>query len=111
IHQRLISRDYPGKTKDVPRPGAEEERLLDGIRREMADQVAPGILRLDETGTWYRPTLLGAFRMSWKLSFPVKQIIGAIKKHRARNLERSLMADTFAPTKPIHPYEPIHPGR
>jgi hypothetical protein len=105
IHQQLIARDFPGMAKDVPRCGAEEERLVDGMRREMADQLAPRILRLDSTGNWYRPTLLGAFRMTWKLLFPMKQIIGTVKRMKGRNLERSLMVNTTAPLAP-----PIHPG-
>lgn len=100
IHQRLMLRDKPGLAKDVPPPGLEEERLVDSIRREMKDQLASKILRLDSTGTSYRPTLLGAFRMTWKLVFPVKQIVGIVKRSQARRLESSLMS---AMPQPIHP--------
>jgi hypothetical protein len=102
FHQQLILRDKPGLAKDVPPPGTEAERLVDGMRREMRDQLAPKILRLDSSGNSYRPTLLGAFRMTWKLLFPVKQLRGMVKNSNAKRLERSLLL------KPA--VQPIHPG-
>lgn len=87
--------------KDAARPGQEQERLLDGIRREMRDQLDTGILRLDPDGRYYRPTLFGAFSMTWKLVFPVKQIRAVIEEFAGRRLEKSLMASRTL--QPIHP--------
>jgi hypothetical protein len=101
LHQQLILRDKAGLAKDVPPPGAEVERLLDGMRREMQDQLAPRILRLDASGNSYRPTLLGAFRMTWKLLFPMKQLLGMVKLSNAKRLEKSLLM--------IHAVQSIHP--
>jgi hypothetical protein len=102
VHQQLILRNKPGMVKDVPQPGSEAERLVDGLRQEMQDQVGPKILRLDSTGNAYRPTLLGAYRMTWKLLFPVKQITAIAKHFKAKRLEQSLGANVGA--------QPIHPG-
>ena len=87
-HQLLLLRDRGGMKKDIPAPGAEVERLLDGMRREMADQVPAGILRSD--GNSYRPTLLGAYYMTWKLLFPIKQVRKLLRGRRARTLARQL---------------------
>ena len=101
FHQQLILRDKPGLAKDVPQSGAETERLLDGMRREMQDQLAPRILRLDVRSNTYRPTLLGAFRITWSLLFPVKQILGMVKLSHARRLEKSL--SMIQTPQAIHP--------
>jgi hypothetical protein len=101
IHQQLMLRDKLGMAKDPAQPGHEQERLLEGIRAEMKDQLEPGILRLDASGTYYRPTLWGAYLMAWKLLFPVKQIRVAIKTSKAQRLARSLMANRI--------FQPIHP--
>ena len=101
VHQQLMLRDKPGLAKDFVKPGAEAERLCDGMRREMADQIAPGILRLDASGNFYRPTLKGAYLMCWKLLPPFKQIRAALKNASRRKIEHSLSAP-FSPA-PIHP--------
>lgn len=102
IHQQLILRDKLGIAKDPVQPGQEQERLQEGIRAEMKDQIKPGILRLDSSGIYYRPTLLGAYRMCWKLLFPIKQIRAALKTAKARRLENSLLTKrTFQPIQPI----------
>jgi hypothetical protein len=105
LHQQLILRDFLGMPKDIPQPGSEQERLVDGMRREMQDQVAPGILRLDSTANCYRPTLPGAFRMTWKLVFPVKHIRRIVRYMKAKSLEKSLRENGIA-----QPIQPIHPG-
>lgn len=100
IHQQVILRDKLGMAKEPILPGEEHERLLDGMRREMKDQLKTGILRLDSSGNYYRPTLFGAYTMTWKLLFPVKQIRGAIRESAARRLEKSLQ--TNSTLEPIH---------
>src|SRR5215470_14413737 len=101
LHQHLIMRDKPGLAKDFVEPGAEAERICDGMRREMADQIAPGILRLDSSGQWYRPTLKGACLMCWKMLPPFKQIRAAMNRSNCRKIENSLLG-SFSPA-PIHP--------
>jgi hypothetical protein len=101
LHQQLIVRDKPGLVKDYVKPGAEAERLCDGMRREMAEQIAPGILRLDATGDCYRPTLKGAYLMCWKMLPPFKQIRTALANSSRRKIEHSL-SPVLSPA-PIHP--------
>lgn len=101
IHQQLILRDKLGIPKDPPEPGHEQERLLEGMRAEMKDQLERGILRLGASGAYYHPTLWGAYLMTWKLLFPVKQIRVAIKTSKAQRLERSLIEGRI--------FQPIHP--
>lgn len=102
LHQQLIQRDKPGMAKDYVKPGAEIERLCDGMRREMAEQLNPGILRLDKAGLWYRPTLKGAYLMSWKSLPPCKQIRLALRNSSRRRIEKSLLSPMAAPV-PISP--------
>ena len=87
-HQLLIQRDKGSLKKDVPAPGAEAERLVEALRREMADQVPVGILQTD--GKTFRPTLKGAYYMTWQLLFPVKQIRVALRASRTRALAKAL---------------------
>jgi hypothetical protein len=101
LHQQLIMRDKPGLAKDFVPAGAEVERICDGMRREMADQIAPGILRRDSTGNWYRPTLKGAYFMCWKMLPPFKQIRAAMNRSKCKKIESSLLG-SFSPA-PIHP--------
>jgi len=102
LHQQLIQRDKPGMQKEYVKPGAEIERLCDGMRREMAEQLQPGILRLDKSGEWYRPTLKGAYLMSWKLLPPCKQIRSALRNSSRRRIEKALAGPTVTPV-PISP--------
>jgi len=101
LHQLLMMQNKPGLAKDFIQPGTEAERICDSLRREMSDQIAPGILRLDSTGNRYRPTLKGAFLMCWKMLPPFKQIRSAQKRSKARKIENSLLG-TATPTQ-IHP--------
>jgi hypothetical protein len=101
LHQHLIMGNKPGLAKDFVVPGGETERICDGMRREMADQIAPGILRLDSSGQWYRPTLKGAYLMCWKMLPPFKQIRAAMNHSKCRKIENSLTGN-FSPA-PIHP--------
>jgi hypothetical protein len=100
IHQQLMVKSKPGMAKDIVQPGQEEARLVDGIRREMQDQLAPGILRLDSDGAFYRPTLFGAYRMTWRLLFPLKHVLSIARSMRAKRLEKELLVN---PLTPIHP--------
>jgi len=102
FHQQLILRDCVAKKKDVPAPGKEADRLLDSMRQEMKDQVFAGILQLDSSRAWYKPTLVGAFVMTYKLLFPFKQIRGAMKQSKMRQLQNVLMSRAGAqPVQPI----------
>ena len=87
-HQALIQRDKGSLKKDVPAPGKEEARLVEALQREMADQVPVGILQTD--GNTFRPTLKGAYYMTWKLLFPVKQIRAVLRDSRTRALAKAL---------------------
>jgi hypothetical protein len=93
IHQGAMRQLRFGAAKDLPAPGAETARLLDGLQREMADQVPTGILRLDAVSGTYRPTLYGAYRMTWAQLPPFKQIAKMRRRARAQRLLRELESD------------------
>lgn len=90
LHQSLILKLKPGISKDCVKPGAEYERLVEGVQNEHKSQVKFGLLKLNASATHYRPTFLGAFWMTWSLVFPVKQIRQWWTSLRARRLERIL---------------------
>jgi hypothetical protein len=78
--------------RPVPVPGT----WLDYIREEYARDVQrvtdAGYYWLDVRAQVYRPTWKGAYLMSWKLLWPVKQLRRLGKQWRANSVLRSLRA-------------------
>ena len=93
LHQGAIRLLRLGAAKDPPPPGREVERLVEGMQCEMSDQVPVGILRRDEQAGVYRPTLFGAFYMTWGLLPPFKQIKAALRRSRAEKMRRQVESD------------------
>jgi hypothetical protein len=57
------------------------------LKREMEDAANAGCLYLDESSQSYRPTLVGAFTMTWKLLWPWKLFqLQARRRNAARIL-------------------------
>ena len=91
LHQALMPKFKPGIPKDPVKAGAEYDRMVEGMQNEKKTQVRFGLLKLDASATHYRPTFIGAFRMTWSLVFPVKQIRQVLASFRAKRLEKILI--------------------
>ncbi|MCI5130673.1 MAG: hypothetical protein D3904_03945 [Candidatus Electrothrix sp. EH2] len=87
IHRLLIRRDAQDTTPKVVADGAELGEVKKGMIREMEGNVADGYYRFDTTSNAYRPTVKGAVLMTWKMIWPLKNIVQA--KH-TRKMERVL---------------------
>lgn len=93
LHGQLALRHRPpGAAASLPPAGGEVAHLKAGIERSRQRQAQMGLLRLDRRTGVYRPTLWGAYEMSWKLLFPFRQIRMLLVHRRAAALRRSLTA-------------------
>lgn len=93
IHQGAMRLLRFSAAKDPAPRGREPERLIEGMQREMSDQVPVGILRRDEQAGVYRPTLYGAFYMTWGQLPPFKQIKGSLRRSRAEKMRKAVESD------------------
>lgn len=91
-HRRLVERHAPPAARFIPTPGTEHLHVAYTSGKSFARQVEFGYMYLDDSSGNYRPTLKGAFLMSWKLLFPVKQVREALAKREAAETLRSLGA-------------------
>jgi hypothetical protein len=58
----------------LPEPGTEKEHFSNSVKKSLAEQVELGFYFLDETKQRYRPTWKGAYRATYRLLWPMKQI-------------------------------------
>jgi hypothetical protein len=79
VHQHLVSQK--ASLAVLPAPGTEADFFRAQTRQELARQAELGYYFLDETGENYRLTWRGAFRSTWLMLWPLKQI-------QVRQLER-----------------------
>lgn len=87
VHQAVERRFYGATSRtefDERRDPVDVLRIA--VLHEMEKQLATGYFRLDETAARYRPTLRGAFLMTWKLLPPVRQMRAWRLARRARAL-------------------------
>ena len=89
-HRRLVERHRPAAEPFVPSRGTEHLHLAHSFEKTYRRQAEFGYFFLDEAAGVYRPTLKGAFLMSWKLAWPVKQARESLAKRRAERTLRSL---------------------
>ncbi|HWS88281.1 MAG TPA: hypothetical protein VN282_15020 [Pyrinomonadaceae bacterium] len=91
-HRRLVERHRPPAEPFVPTRGTEHLHLLHSFEKTYGRQAEFGYLFLDEAAGVYRPTLKGAFLMSWKLAWPVKQAREALARRSETVMLRRLGA-------------------
>jgi hypothetical protein len=96
-HQMIVRREglESGKVLSVlDRYDGDVTRYLQEkvLCEEYDRQVEYGVLRLSPSGKYYKPTFLGAYPMTWKQLFPVKQIILSRFERQGRKLEEELRA-------------------
>ncbi len=96
LHQLLIWRDKQGAAKELETEQDGRILIAAAMRRELESQIEPGIMRLDAAGQYFRMTLKGAYLASWKLLFPVKQIMAAVRLRQSHALARALEEGTGA---------------
>lgn len=60
------------------------------LGEDYARQVKNGYLRLTRSGKHYKPTFLGAYPMTWKNLFPMKQMIQSKYMRQGKQLEAEL---------------------
>ena len=58
----------------LPEPGTEKARFTNSVKQSLADQAELGFYALDEANQRYRLTWRGAFRSTYRLLWPMKQI-------------------------------------
>ena len=90
IHQASVARYGGGATRLEPSIEDPVEYLRQRWRTESATFAETGYFYYDEKHDVYRPTWRGAYLMAWKLLWPVKPILGLIRKRRAARLLREL---------------------
>ncbi len=92
MHCAIEDRFGPQLPKCLPEKGGELAALKDDLRESCDVQTRLGMMRWDARGEVYRPTVFGAFYMTWRLLFPLKQILAQMEKSRARALGKTLLA-------------------
>ena len=91
-HRRLVERHRPAAGPFTPTRGTEHLHIAHSFEKTYGKQVEFGYLFHDEAAGVYRPTLKGAFLMSWKLAWPVKQAREALARRGATVMLRHLGA-------------------
>ena len=88
VHRRLVdSRPAPAE-RFIPTKGTEYLHVMHAVEKANRRQEEFGYLYRD--GGVYRPTLKGAFLMTWPLLWPVKQVRESRARRSAAGLLRSL---------------------
>jgi hypothetical protein len=90
LHRQVVERHRPRSEPFVPTRGTEHLHAAHSYEKGMKRQEAFGYVYLDAASGAYRPTLKGAFLMSWKLVWPVKQLRESSAKRKAAELMRGM---------------------
>jgi hypothetical protein len=87
LHQLHLYREsiltQPAGVRFVPAVGNELDAFMDGYEYSIRRQVGTGYYRDAGDGV-YRPTVQGAFAMTWKLLPPLKDILAARERSRVK---------------------------
>jgi hypothetical protein len=96
IHRALVRRFQAGRIRIDPVSADPDEyyRSRD-FRLPMARHVDLGYYYRDELAGVQRPTLKGAYLMSWRLLWPVKPIRAALRRSKAQRLLRELESESM----------------
>ncbi len=95
LHQALVDRHGGGARKylavlDEFRGNVAEYLRVRVLREGYERQVRGGMLRYDERRDCFVPTVAGAYRMTWKLLWPVKPLIQSRYWNWGKRLEKEL---------------------
>jgi hypothetical protein len=87
LHRYIIEKEIGSNTTPVVYPlGEAESYLRDVLIKGYDEQVGTGVLRLDRPAGVYRPSLIGAFKMTYRELPPLKQMLIAKRNTRARKI-------------------------
>jgi hypothetical protein len=91
IHQSVLRHEgVESKARARLDTGAVARELADAYRRELDSAALAGYLFLDPVALEYRPTLKGAYLMTWKMLPPVNQLRASARASRTRTLLREI---------------------
>ena len=93
VHRALLAQGWSAREKWLPPAGEEADDIAESMGRDLARQAELGLLRLDSSGLWYRPTVMGAVLMICKLAWPVGSLRRFIQRQRGKRLVRALRVD------------------
>ena len=82
IHRWVMAQKRPQGTKIVYKDGEAVEYLSRIMIEDYDKQVRFGRLKLDTSAGVYRPTIIGAYLMTWALLWPIKPIRQALRKSK-----------------------------
>ena len=99
LHQAAMEKFEPGQQKILAPAGQEIPNFIARITESYENQVKTGLLRYDAASDSFKPTLYGAFYMTYLQIFPFKQIKASqmraasqeIKNELARRAEQPAM--------------------
>jgi len=94
----------PNATRYIPANGDDLDSFLDGTRFEFERQVRLGLFWHDVAIDSYRPTVAGAYRMTWSQLPPIKQMLDSADRRRAESIVARLQSQ---PPPPLPPSVPI----
>jgi hypothetical protein len=90
LHKHVMRTNPVRAKKMMYEPGQAEEYLIQyAFIKSYDEQVARGWLYFDESCACYRPTMKGAYLMTWGLVQPFK----AIRMSRLKRQERAVLAE------------------
>lgn len=89
IHRGLAAETEKGSRKVLPEPGQEGEQLARAIVEPLETAAKAGTMALSADGAFYRPTLRGAFVMTWRMLPPLRQLASAARAREERRLKAS----------------------
>lgn len=90
VYRAIERRDYSNAGRRQPEDPAFEALGKNLVLEFETEQLATGYFEPGERPGEYRPTLLGAYRMSWKLQIPFVQIRKGLARLRAARWLREL---------------------
>ncbi len=90
IHREMLTRHGSQARKTLPDPGQELPALVKSMCRDMERQTTVGILFLDRAKSAYRPTVRGAYYMTWGQLWPMKTIRTARMMSQSRATLKTL---------------------
>jgi len=90
VYRALERRDYSATSRRQPDLPPLEALSRNLVLEFESEQVASGLFQAGDHPGEYRPTLLGAYRMSWKLQVPFVQIRTWLARLHAARMLREL---------------------
>jgi hypothetical protein len=94
IHEAITAAKGPAGPKVLRLDaayGGDIMAFVQGCACEELEQAsAAGYLKLLTSGSHYRPTIYGAYRMTWKQLSPIRQLLARLDRRRAESLFREI---------------------